>query len=159
MISSWEHWRAAGRGRSPRSFHSGRGVQGGLPKPPWRGFGPGAPKSWQFWRLFSLVCSTKMPFQTHVLPSYTYLSIPTRCRLSVAGMHHRLVAKWRWMLLICRYMHIWHAHILSGVKLGILQQQQQTFKVWQPQRGARSKRPNTPSDGSKHNGFQHNWAF
>ena len=34
------------------------------------------------------------------------------------------------------------------------QQQQQTFKVWQPQRAARSKRPNTPSDGSKHNGFQ-----
>ena len=33
-------------------------------------------------------------------------------------------------------------------------QQQQTFKVWQPQRAARSKRPNTPSDGSKHNGFQ-----
>ena len=31
---------------------------------------------------------------------------------------------------------------------------QQTFKVWQPQRAARSKRPNTPSDGSKHNGFQ-----
>ena len=33
-------------------------------------------------------------------------------------------------------------------------EQQQTFKVWQPQRAARSKRPNTPSDGSKHNGFQ-----
>jgi len=32
-------------------------------------------------------------------------------------------------------------------------QQQQTFKVWQPQRAARSKRPNTPSDGSKHNGY------
>ena len=29
-----------------------------------------------------------------------------------------------------------------------------TNKVWQPQRAARSKRPNTPSDGSKHNGFQ-----
>ena len=38
--------------------------------------------------------------------------------------------------------------------LGYVQQQQQTFKVWQPQRAARSKRPNTPSDGSKHNGFQ-----
>ena len=36
----------------------------------------------------------------------------------------------------------------------VRQQQQQTFKVWQPQRAARSKRPNTPSDGSKHNGFQ-----
>ena len=30
-----------------------------------------------------------------------------------------------------------------------LQQQQQTFKVWQPPRAARSNRPNTPSDGSK----------
>ena len=29
----------------------------------------------------------------------------------------------------------------------------QTFKVRQPQRAARSKRPNTPSDGSKNNGF------
>ena len=36
----------------------------------------------------------------------------------------------------------------------VQQQQQQTYKVWQPQRAARSKRPNTPSDGSKHNGFQ-----
>ena len=36
----------------------------------------------------------------------------------------------------------------------LLTKQQQTFKVWQPQRAARSKRPNTPSDGSKHNGFQ-----
>ena len=34
------------------------------------------------------------------------------------------------------------------------QANKQTFKVWQPQRAARSKRPNTPSDGSKHNGFQ-----
>ena len=50
---------------------------------------------------------------------HTFPFLP-RCRLSVAGMHHRLVAKWRWMLLICRYMHIWHAHILSGVELGIL---------------------------------------
>ena len=32
--------------------------------------------------------------------------------------------------------------------LGPFQQQQQTFKVWQPQRAARSNRPNTPSDGS-----------
>ena len=39
-------------------------------------------------------------------------------------------------------------------RCGSQQQQQQTFKVWQPQRAARSKRPNTPSDGSKHNGFQ-----
>ena len=34
------------------------------------------------------------------------------------------------------------------------QTNKQTFKVRQPQRAARSKRPNTPSDGSKHNGFQ-----
>jgi hypothetical protein len=27
-----------------------------------------------------------------------------------------------------------------------------TFKVWQPRRAARSKRPNTPSDGTKTNG-------
>ena len=33
-------------------------------------------------------------------------------------------------------------------------QQQQICKVWRPQRAARAKRPNTPSDGSKHNGFQ-----
>ena len=36
----------------------------------------------------------------------------------------------------------------------LLIQQQQALQVWQPQRAARSKRPNTPSDGSKHNGFQ-----
>ena len=29
----------------------------------------------------------------------------------------------------------------------------QKFKVRQPQRAARSKRPNTPSDGSKNNGI------
>ena len=34
-----------------------------------------------------------------------------------------------------------------------LQTNKQTFKVRQPQRAARSKRPNTPSDGSKNNGF------
>ena len=33
------------------------------------------------------------------------------------------------------------------------QTNKQTFKVRQPQRAARSKRPNTPSDGSKNNGF------
>jgi hypothetical protein len=29
---------------------------------------------------------------------------------------------------------------------------QQTFEVWQPCRAAMSKRPNTPSDGTKTNG-------
>ena len=33
------------------------------------------------------------------------------------------------------------------------QTNKQKFKVRQPQRAARSKRPNTPSDGSKNNGF------
>ena len=45
-------------------------------------------------------------------------------------------------------------HYSACLQLRCSQQQQQTFKVWQPQRAARSKRPNTPSDGSKHNGFQ-----
>ena len=34
-----------------------------------------------------------------------------------------------------------------------LKQNKQKFKVRQPQRAARSKRPNTPSDGSKNNGI------
>ena len=46
------------------------------------------------------------------------------------------------------------AHAFMASHQSVMQQQQQTFKVWQPQRAARSKRPNTPSDGSKHNGFQ-----
>jgi hypothetical protein len=29
---------------------------------------------------------------------------------------------------------------------------QKAFKVWQPRRAARSKRPNTPSNGTKTNG-------
>ena len=33
------------------------------------------------------------------------------------------------------------------------QHNKQKFKVRQPQRAARSKRPNTPSDGSKNNGI------
>ena len=35
----------------------------------------------------------------------------------------------------------------------ITKQNKQKFKVRQPQRAARSKRPNTPSDGSKNNGI------
>ena len=34
-----------------------------------------------------------------------------------------------------------------------IQTNKQKFKVRQPQRAARSKRPNTPSDGSKNNGI------
>ena len=42
----------------------------------------------------------------------------------------------------------------GGINQTNKQTNKQKCKVWQPQRAARSKRPNTPSDGSKHNGFQ-----
>ena len=71
----------------------------------------------------------------------------------------------QWSLLTNKpgWSHAWVLHGPEGSAVvspntrshsSIQQQQQQTFKVWQPQRAARSKRPNTPSDGSKHNGFQ-----
>ena len=41
-----------------------------------------------------------------------------------------------------------------GPQVGSCNITEQAFKVRQPQRAARSKQPNTPSDGSKHNGFQ-----
>ena len=42
--------------------------------------------------------------------------------------------------------------IMGSVLPGYKQTNKQKFKVRQPQRAARSKRPNTPSDGSKNNG-------
>ena len=51
------------------------------------------------------------------------------------------------------YVSNYRIHI-AGKPYVSIQQQPQIFKVWQPQRAARSKRPNTPSEGSKHNGFQ-----
>ena len=47
--------------------------------------------------------------------------------------------------------HVMHAvdKRPDSVDKYVRQQQQQTFKVWQPPRAARSNRPNTPSDGSK----------
>ena len=47
-----------------------------------------------------------------------------------------------------------HAIATDGGVGGVLDQtNKQKFKVRQPQRAARSKRPNTPSDGSKNNGI------
>ena len=50
--------------------------------------------------------------------------------------------------------HVGHTTCMqcSAIKV-ILQTNKQKFKVRQPQRAARSKRPNTPSDGSKNNGI------
>ena len=73
---------------------------------------------------------------THVLgvvPSFY------SCRLS-----HGVLVRFLRFRLGCHHLRI---HINNK------QTNKQTFKVWQPQRAARSKRPNTPSDGSKNNGI------
>ena len=46
-----------------------------------------------------------------------------------------------------------HPLIVQAERSTSKQTNKQKFKVRQPQRAARSKRPNTPSDGSKNNGI------
>ena len=83
-------------------------------------------------------------------------SLDDSCFLTLQKMHMDLLTK-----LDCQINAPLHAQlsrpalVTSPHKYSpCINNKQQTFKVWQPQRAARSKRPNTPSDGSKHNGFQ-----
>ena len=79
---------------------------------------------------------------------------------SLTGPHAQ-VAPERLFQVCCSCLLIWLGCLLrlqvesdvkggesTGGMHGRVLQQQQTFKVWQPQRAARSNRPNTPSDGS-----------
>ena len=50
-------------------------------------------------------------------------------------------------------MHYRHQQKLQQSNMA-KQKNKQKFKVRQPQRAAKSKRPNAPSDGSKNNGIQ-----
>ena len=80
---------------------------------------------------------------------------------AVPSLFYNCLQLWRFAFRLAVSFHLQPCFALGLLKLewsslavkAYIQQQQQSLKVWQPQRAARSKQPNTPSDGSKRNGF------